>query len=240
MASFVTSPAMVAMAVVRQKTAVLLTVALLLVPSAALLSHGGSRRLEGRGLRRRLGHAARASSRATATTTTRATTTTTVRMAAADRIAVIGGGIGGLTLANALLQSTNPPSSVTVFERADMLRPQVGGGLQINGGAAVLSRLGLGPEIAEAGQPMKRVVSRRANGMELLDLDVEATMREQSEGMDGATSGASDSLVYDGNVMSFTVRGEKRGRGEEGEKGGGGEGVREREAGKGSTPPLRH
>ena len=114
MASFVTSPAMVAMAVVRQKTAVLLTVALLLVPSAALLSHGGSRRLEGRGLRRRLGHAARASSRATATTTTRATTTTTVRMAAADRIAVIGGGIGGAALALALQQRG---VAVRVFER---------------------------------------------------------------------------------------------------------------------------
>ena len=195
--------------------ALLAAVALLSVPSAALLSHDGSRRLQGRGLRRRLGHA---SSRARASTPN---APGTLSMAAADRIAVIGGGIGGLTLANALLQSTDPPSSVTVFERADLLRPQVGGGLQINGGAAVLSRLGLGAEIAKAGQPMKRVVSRRANGMELLDLDVEATMREQSGGIDGASAGSSDSLVYDGNVMSFTVS--QRGKG-----------------GRGSTPPLRH
>ena len=197
--------------------ALLAAVALLSVPSAALLSHGGSRRLQGRGLRRRLVHASSRATRADSASTAPAT----LSMAAADRIAVIGGGIGGLTLANALLQSADPPSSVTVFERADQLRPQVGGGLQINGGAAVLSRLGLGAEIAKAGQPMKRVVSRRANGMELLDLDVEATMREQSGGIDGASAGSSDSLVYDGNVMSFTVS--QRGKG-----------------GRGSTPPLRH
>ena len=54
-----------------------------------------------------------------------------------NRIAIIGAGPGGLTLANALLQSANPPESVTVFERAPELRT-TGGGIQINGGAAVL------------------------------------------------------------------------------------------------------
>ena len=45
----------------------------------------------------------------------------------------------------------------------------------------------------------------RASGMELLDLDVEATMREHRGGVDGASGAPGGSLVYDGNVMSFTV-----------------------------------
>ena len=54
----------------------------------------------------------------------------------------------GLTLAHALLSSSKPPAEVVVFERSSELKPNVGGGVQINGGAAVLCRLGFGPDLA--------------------------------------------------------------------------------------------
>ena len=55
------------------------------------------------------------------------------------RIAIVGGGPAGLTLANALLSTRRAPSrpandDVVVFDRFDQLRPAAGGGIQVNGG----------------------------------------------------------------------------------------------------------
>jgi len=53
------------------------------------------------------------------------------------RIAIIGAGPGGLTLANALLSSpidARRRFDVEVFDRLKDIQPQIGGGIQINGG----------------------------------------------------------------------------------------------------------
>ena len=60
--------------------------------------------------------------------------------AAPRRVAIIGAGPAGLTLANALLQQgAEAYDEVAVFDRFGELKPGTGGGLQINGGAAVLA-----------------------------------------------------------------------------------------------------
>lgn len=60
------------------------------------------------------------------------------------RVAVIGAGIGGLALANALCTLDTGVDEIEVFEKYDSVKPGIGGGIQINSGAVVLARLGLG------------------------------------------------------------------------------------------------
>lgn len=89
------------------------------------------------------------------------------------RVACIGAGIAGLSTANALLRQNTGVEYVDVFERRSKLEPS-GGGVQLNGGAAVLHTLGLGAELKEAGQPVERILTRSVSGRVLLDIDVVA------------------------------------------------------------------
>ena len=74
-----------------------------------------------------------------------------------EKIAVIGAGIGGLTVALAL---TRPGVRCEVFERSRSL-PGIGGGLQLSPNAvAVLRRLGLGGALAGAARPVARELRR--------------------------------------------------------------------------------
>ena len=88
------------------------------------------------------------------------------------RVAVVGAGIGGLALARALKTLDTGVEEIAVFDRREELRPNIGGGIQINGGAAVLARLGLGDQMKASALPVKRILSRKSGGFELLDIDV--------------------------------------------------------------------
>lgn len=63
------------------------------------------------------------------------------------RVAIVGAGVGGLTLANALCKGGMAVQEVKVFEKFESVKPGIGGGVQINSGAVVLARLGLGDAI---------------------------------------------------------------------------------------------
>lgn len=63
------------------------------------------------------------------------------------RVAIVGAGIGGLTLANALSTGNTAIDEVKVFEKFDSVKPGIGGGVQINSGAVILARLGLGDAV---------------------------------------------------------------------------------------------
>lgn len=62
-------------------------------------------------------------------------------------MAIVGAGIGGLTLANALCSEGSAVEEVKVFEKFDSVKPGIGGGVQINSGAVILARLGLGDAV---------------------------------------------------------------------------------------------
>ena len=88
-------------------------------------------------------------------------------------VGIVGSGPGGLSLAAALQQLDAGVESVTIFEkRASHLQAELGGGVQLSGGAAVLSKLGGLSRLRSVAQPVQRVFSRNARQEQLLDIDV--------------------------------------------------------------------
>jgi hypothetical protein len=79
---------------------------------------------------------------------------------------------GGLTLARALRHLPCSVDRVDVFERQPIVGPNIGGGVQINGGAAILARLGLNAELDKSRVRVNRVLTRAVSGRVLLDVDV--------------------------------------------------------------------
>eukprot|EP00930_Biecheleria_cincta_P100038 TRINITY_DN91643_c0_g1_i1.p1 TRINITY_DN91643_c0_g1~~TRINITY_DN91643_c0_g1_i1.p1 ORF type:complete len:440 (+),score=56.22 TRINITY_DN91643_c0_g1_i1:41-1360(+) len=115
-------------------------------------------------------------------------------------VGIIGAGPAGLSLAIALrslLGSDNV--AVRVFDRSNQLRPRLGGGLNLNSGAAILGRLGLRSQLLAAGNPARRVLSRNVARETLLDLDVHGTIRQDQRSKDAG-------LVDDnGDVLALTI-----------------------------------
>jgi 2-polyprenyl-6-methoxyphenol hydroxylase-like FAD-dependent oxidoreductase len=90
------------------------------------------------------------------------------------RIAIIGGGIGGLTTAIALLKQGH---EVRVFEEADELR-EVGAGIWVPPNAMqVLDRLGLGSAVETAGVLLRRIEIRTEDGTVLQAIDLDPIRR---------------------------------------------------------------
>jgi len=90
-----------------------------------------------------------------------------------NKVAIIGSGTAGLGLAAALKQLQCGVKDVTIFESRDQfLQPNLGGGLQLSGGAAVLERLGCLSALEQTAHPFQGVLSRNSYGTELLNLDV--------------------------------------------------------------------
>ena len=59
------------------------------------------------------------------------------------RVGIIGAGPAGLSVALCLRQLLGEGGvELAIFDRSDQLRPALGGGVQLNSGAAVLARLG--------------------------------------------------------------------------------------------------
>src|SRR5258705_8058783 len=77
------------------------------------------------------------------------------------RIAIVGGGIGGLTAALAL-QARG--LDATVFEQAEVLR-EIGAGVSIHPNAArLLKRIGLDDQLRKIGSPISRITLRTSQG----------------------------------------------------------------------------
>ena len=113
------------------------------------------------------------------------------------RVAVIGAGIGGLAVARALRTLDTGVEEVAVFDRRDELKPNIGGGIQINGGAAVLARLGLGEQMRASALPVRRILSRKSGGFELLDIDVESLVRAEPALVDDTGTPQAFSIMRD-------------------------------------------
>ncbi|OSX78045.1 hypothetical protein BU14_0125s0033 [Porphyra umbilicalis] len=79
------------------------------------------------------------------------------------RIAIVGAGIGGLATALALLRTPGVDArSITLLDGRADLDTATGGALNVTGGSAVLSALGV--DVRASGAPLARVVARVADG----------------------------------------------------------------------------
>jgi salicylate hydroxylase len=77
------------------------------------------------------------------------------------RIAIVGGGIGGLTAALALRARG---LTVTVFEQAEILR-EIGAGVSLHPNAArLLKRIGLDDQLRKIGSPITGIALRSSQG----------------------------------------------------------------------------
>jgi 2-polyprenyl-6-methoxyphenol hydroxylase-like FAD-dependent oxidoreductase len=88
------------------------------------------------------------------------------------RVAIVGAGPCGLVTAIALRKFGI--DDVTIFDRYPTVRPAVGAAFNLNGGAAILDKLGLGKIFRDLANPMTRVRARRVGGdrITLMDLNV--------------------------------------------------------------------
>ena len=121
------------------------------------------------------------------------------------RVAIVGAGIGGLTLARALRTLDTGVEDIVVFDRREELKPNIGGGIQINGGAAVLSRLGLGEQLKALALPVRRILSRKSGGFELLDIDVESLVLGEPALVDDSGAPQAFSIMRDALQVRLCV-----------------------------------
>ena len=86
------------------------------------------------------------------------------------RIVIVGAGMGGLTTALAMKKAGY---EVELYDRVRELRP-AGAGISLwSNGIKVLNQLGLGPDIAAIGGPMKRMTYRTNDGDMLTDFSLD-------------------------------------------------------------------
>ena len=120
-----------------------------------------------------------------------------------SRVAVVGGGPGGLALAVSLGRLPSGVAEVAVFEARDVLSTRVGGGLQLSGGAKVCELLGELPALRERAEGFLRVVGRNKHRRVLLDMDVgEAVRKSKESGLQAAADG--EPLLY--SVMRSSLQ----------------------------------
>lgn len=100
-------------------------------------------------------------------------------------------------LAAALKQLQCGVKDVTVFEsREQFLQPNLGGGLQLSGGAAVLEKLGCLSALEQTAHPFKGVLSRNSYGTELLNLDVADSVKTKASLELVSNNGNGNPLTY--------------------------------------------
>jgi len=119
-------------------------------------------------------------------------------------VGIVGAGPAGLSLAIALRKLLGHSQvDVQVFDRSNQLRPNLGGGVQLNSGAAVLGRLGLRSQLLSAGNPARRVLSRNVDRDVLLDLDIHRTLAADGRSKEAGLVGE------DGKVLAVTIMRDK-------------------------------
>ena len=116
-----------------------------------------------------------------------------VRSLIIKKVAVVGGGNGGMAFA-AALKHMNPKGleEVIVYEkRKSILQPSMGGGVQLSGGAFVLSKLGCSDVLHNNAERLKGIRSRNNNNEELLQLNLDNLVN---------TSPFASELLYNSNT----------------------------------------
>ena len=131
-----------------------------------------------------------------------------------DRVAVIGSGISGLSLAIALRSlggdTARPPIEVDIFDSRSSLDEKAGSGIQVTGGLAALRKIDetLQEEVCESALPLRRVESKCSpwvnwfgeDGWKILELDVQKAIRDFASSEDDCGL-----VTEDGDILAYTI-----------------------------------
>lgn len=118
------------------------------------------------------------------------------------RVAIVGAGIAGLSLAHALSKSEE--IQIDIFDSRSELDENAGSGIQLTGGMAALREISplLQRNVADASIPLERVVSRcrpwfgnSSEPWKLLELDIQNAIRSNVE----------DLVTDSGEVLAYTI-----------------------------------
>lgn len=131
-----------------------------------------------------------------------ASTSTDNELQPVRKVAIIGSGICGLSLAHALLQSGD--IEIEIFDSRTELDEKMGSGIQLTGGMAALREISpqLQRNVAEASLPLERVISRcrpwfgnQNEPWKLLELDIQKAIRGSVEEL----------ITEDSEVLAYTI-----------------------------------
>ena len=140
-----------------------------------------------------------------------------------QKVAIIGAGIAGLSLAHALMTPKDSNIQVDIFDSRPELDEKAGSGIQLTGGLVALNEISssLYRQVADAGLPLKKLTSRCRpwfgsnldNGVEqgwkLLEMDIQNAIRENASAKrqkDEETGNNSYKLeTEDGEVVAYTI-----------------------------------
>mmetsp|Transcript_17389 Transcript_17389/g.20053 ORF Transcript_17389/g.20053 Transcript_17389/m.20053 type:complete len:585 (+) Transcript_17389:38-1792(+) len=129
------------------------------------------------------------------------------------RVAIIGSGIAGLTLAHALENNNkNSPDGnmeINIYDSRSIIDSTLGAGVQLNGGMSVLHKIN--PELASkamnAAVPVTRICSRTQSSSSSSSLDydtlLELDLKQSVLDTGGITK---QELIVNGELMSFAIR----------------------------------
>lgn len=118
------------------------------------------------------------------------------------KVAIIGSGICGLSLAHALLQSGD--IEIEIFDSRTELDEKMGSGIQLTGGMAALREISpqLQRNVADASLPLERVISKcrpwfgnENEPWKLLELDIQKAIRSSVEEL----------ITEDSEVLAYTI-----------------------------------
>lgn len=136
-----------------------------------------------------------------------------------EKVAIIGSGIAGLSLAHALSSSSSlsttsatstntmsPEIKTSIFDSRSSLNFESGAGVQINGGARTLQKINpnLHRAVVDAALPLTNIRSRIKpwfgddNFATLLELNLEQIIKKTGGDVE-------KELIVDGEVMAYTI-----------------------------------
>jgi len=113
---------------------------------------------------------------------------------------VVGGGPAGLSLVSSIVSIAPSVQEIVLYERKqDVFQTNLGGGVQLTGGAVVLEKLGMFKELKKNAEQLNGVEARDNNGNNIFSLDISQSIKGSEK--------ASNILISKsyGDFLSFSI-----------------------------------